>query len=492
MRVFEADKLGNSRCVDLAANNGTAINIDNAAFAVGKLGVDKIPPTAVYVDNSAATPNNANSNGIWNAASVGSVANNFLVSVAYTDDATQPSGFATLPLTTMVTRLYIDPATGAPSTINSADGCPTGLSNGACSATASAGTTPGWYTNPGPPANGPNDASGCVGCGYYVFSQTLLDNARNAAPTFGPNSVATTSVTGTACPSVGCRQVLIDTQSPVMGGVAIPATIVGGTTVSFATSATDNLDLLNTDNTLLYNVAPGGDPIATLPIRSSLNTIPGAAAFDNVLTTSSSFSVTVPNFIRSLADTNGTDGPQAPVAGSLPASLTVRAYDAAGNPSAPVVQPISPVNVPQANPVFSYVTPQPSTAAMVSFKVTNAAANISNGPATAVNATTVTLTAQLVGSEGTTFQYINPFAVVQFYYFDTVTGEWLFIGSTSASTVTDNPGLTQRTFTFSFANWDPPASLGNVNTVKIIAIGTNTAGDALSTQVNANIQLTNP
>jgi hypothetical protein len=58
--------------------------------------------------------------------------------------------------------------------------------------------------------------------------------------------------------------------------------------------------------------------------------------------------------------------------------------------------------------------------------------------------------------------------------------------------VTDNAGVTLRTFTWSFANWDPPASLGNGVTAKLLAIGINGAGDALVSQINANITLTNP
>jgi hypothetical protein len=493
IRGFETDKLGNARCVDMAANNLTTLNIGNGAFAVGKLGVDKIAPTAVYVDNSATTPNAANSNGIWNAASVGTVPANFLVTVGYTDDPSQPSGFATLPMTTMVQRLYVDPVTLQPSNFNTANGCPTGLnSSGVCTTAAAAATVPGWYANPGPPgSNGGADASGCVGCGYYIFSQSLFDNARNAAPNFGANSAATVSVNGgAACSLTGCRQVLIDNMVPTMGGVAVPATIVGGTTVSFATSATDNLDLYQTDNTLLYAANPSGNPIATLPIRALTTTIPGAAQFDNVLTTSASFAVTVPNFIRNMATTTAGGAPQNN--GVLPTSITVRAYDAAGNPSAPVVQPISAVNVPQTG-LTNFAAAQPSGATMTNFAVTNVAANISNGPTTpAANPTTVTLTASLTGSEGPAFQYINPFVTVQFYYFDTVTGEWINIGSAAASTVTDNATVTLRTFTYQFANWDPPAALGNVATVKIVAVGVTSGGDAIATAVNANLQLTNP
>jgi hypothetical protein len=302
-----------------------------------------------------------------------------------------------------------------------------------------------------------------------------------------------------ACPAnFGCRQVLIDTQIPVMGGVAVPATIAGGSDIPFASSATDNLDLATYDYTLnIPTVAgtPAGNPLAggNVPIRSPATATNGqtiGTAFDNVLTTNQPFNVIVPKFIRNLATTTAGGAPQNN--GVIPNQITVRAYDAAGNTSTPVIQPISPINIPQSG-VLNYVAAQPSGAAMLSFAIGNAAVNISNGAATPVNPTTVNLFAQLIGSEGPTFQYINPFTQVQFYYYDPTvgTGEFILIGSVGASTVTDNATVTQRTFTYNLT-WDPPASLGTGAAANVLAIGVNATGDALSTAVNNQIQLTNP
>jgi len=491
VRMFETDKLGNARCTDLS---NAAYNINaTAAFVNGKFGVDKVAPTAQYAE-TATDATAASNNGIFNAASAGPITSNFLVKIAMSDDA---SGTGATPITAMVYRLYIDPQTLAPSNFNTSNGCPSGISSGACTTVSAPSTTPGWFgkvtsgvlditTVPG--SNAGADASGCVGCGYFVFTQTPLDLARNAATSI-VGSVATT-LAG-PCGGVGCRQVLIDTQNPVMGGIAVPATIVGGTTVAFATSATDNLDLGTYDYTLLYNqpISGGG---ATLPIRSPATTSNGqtiGTAFDNVLTTSSSFSLQVPTFIRNVESTTGADAPQNnPI---LPSQITGRVYDAANNPGTAVVQPISAVNVPQASRI-DFAAPQPNTAQLLTFKVTNAATNISNGPATvtAANPTTVTLTASATGTESTTFQYLNPFTTVQFYYLDPVTTEYILIGVSGASSVTDNPAVTQRTFSWT-VSWDPPAALP-VGAVSVIAIGVNTAGDALVTKVNNLITLTNP
>ena len=41
------------------------------------------------------------------------------------------------------------------------------------------------------------------------------------------------------------RKVVVDLQAPIVGGIAVPATVTGGAAASFATSATDNLDLIS-------------------------------------------------------------------------------------------------------------------------------------------------------------------------------------------------------------------------------------------------------
>ena len=181
----------------------------------------------------------------------------------------------------------------------------------------------------------------------------------------------------------------------------------------------------------------------------------------------------------------------------LPASIAVRAQDAAGNVSLPGTAPIAPANVPQANHTDFTVAPTGANplATMLTFKVGNAVANISNCPATgcagnapAANPTSVTLTAVATGNEGATFQFINPFTQVQFYYLDTVLNEYILIGTAVAPVVTDNSPPTIRTFTWTLTTaFDPPAALGSGTTLKLVAVGVAANGDALASQVNANI-----
>ena len=90
------------------------------------------------------------------------------------------------------------------------------------------------------------------------------------------------------------RQVVVDQTLPSMGGIAVPASITGGSSASFATNAQDNLDLISSDYTLTYAANPSGNvaPGANLPIRATGPSL--GVAFDNTLTTASSFSIAVP------------------------------------------------------------------------------------------------------------------------------------------------------------------------------------------------------
>jgi len=465
VRVFEADRLLNSRCTDLAAAPNT---INTGAFARGVFGVDKVPPTAAYIE-PATDATAAGPNGVLGAG--GNIAN-FNIKIALSDDA---SGFSGTPITTMVQRLAIAPNTTTAASFNSTFGCPSGLdNNNVCSTTSTPQTVRGDASGVGsytPTA----DASGCVGCGYFFYTQTPLDLARNAAPTM-------------------TRNVVIDFLPPTVGGIQVPAALTGGASASFATSAVDNLDLISSNYTLTYAQVATGSGQTSLNIRAAGPAL--GVAFDNVLTTAASFSVATNFFIRSISSTTAAGAPQNNP--GLPNQIGVRAYDAANNPSATSNAVIAPANVPQTNPTNFAAAPATNPLGIMrTFQVSNAAASVSNAPAgtTPVNPTTVALTATATGDEGTTFQFINPFTQVQFYYFDsgyaTASNEWVLIGSAVAPVVTDNSTITTRTFTWTFPGFDPPAALP-AGSLYVIAIGLNAAGDGLVSAVNGNITLTNP
>jgi hypothetical protein len=373
----------------------------------------------------------------------------------------------------METRLAIDPATNAASTTSTLFGCPIGFNanNNTCGTAAAAGTIA---------ADAQTNGTSSGIDGYYTYTGQIIDVARNTG-----NTVT--------------RTVVVDRAAPIMGGIAVPATVTGGASASFATSASDNLDLVSTDYTLTYGITPAG-AAQPLNVRAQGQAI--GVAFDNTLTTASSFSLTVPFFIRNVASTTAGGAPQNN--GVIPSQIAVRAYDGAGNPSAPGVSAINAANVPQAN-LTNYAAAQPNGAVFTGtgFTVSNAVANISNCPAAPVgcagggnpvNPTTVVLTATAQGTESAAvpaFQFLNPFTQVQFYYLDPATNEWTLIGSVAAPSVTDNAAQTVRTFTWTLPAFDPPAALG-VGAFNVIAVGVNALGDALASAQNANITLTNP
>jgi len=311
-----------------------------------------------------------------------------------------------------------------------------------------------------------------------------MDLARNAAPTM-------------------TRNVVIDQLAPTVGGIQVPASIVGGSAASFATSAIDNLDLISSNYTLTYSAVPANSGLTALNIRAAGPTL--GVAFDNVLTTAASFSVNVPFFIRSVATTTAGGAPQNNGGAGIPTQIGVRAYDAANNPSPTSTAAINPANVPQTNPTNFTAAPAGANpaATMISFQVSNAATPISNCPAAGcaggvapANPTTINLTATATGNEAATYQFINPFTQVQFYYYDGgyagAPGEWVLIGAAVAPVVTDNNPPTIRTFTWTLPAFDPPAILGTGVPLNVIAIGVNAAGDGLVSANNTVITLTNP
>src|SRR5437773_9271576 len=95
-----------------------------------------------------------------------------------------------------------------------------------------------------------------------------------------------------------------------MGSIAVPSSLTGGSPASFATSASDNLDLVSYDYILNYPISPPGNPIAAVPIltpSSAATTF--HAAFSGTLLTASSFNLSVPSFIRTLNVTDPTGIP---------------------------------------------------------------------------------------------------------------------------------------------------------------------------------------
>ena len=468
VRAVETDKLGNARCADLSATAGM-LNTTGGVFVPGKFGVDVVPPTAKLVDGdvTAVSANDACPFFVAGPAqqtptvsapcgSAGATIKSFKITAS--DDA---SGFAVTPAATTLRRLSIVGNAQATACIigsgSACDAAPRPLQTIAADGNAS------------------GLSSGIDG--YYTLTETVSDVALNAAPTL-------------------TRTTLVDRAAPVMGGVNVPATLIGGTNVQFAASVTDNVDLATSDFTLMYAVAPAtGVPLLALRLPG-----PGLGTpFSGTLTPTASFHYTAPNFIRALSPTTANAVPQN--FGIVPSLVIGRAFDAANNESPTASAVIDPARVPQGPPLAApptdFTAAQPNGASFLTFRVSNAAAKVSNcAPCTggaAVNPTTVTLTAEATGTEqpASTAQFANPFAQVQFYYLSAATSTWIFIGAATTPVSTENGAQTVRTLTWSLPGFDPPASLGT-GPLTIVAIGVNAAGDALATAPNTSLTLTNP
>jgi hypothetical protein len=458
VRAVEKDKLGNIRCSDLATTTNTINNNGAGVFVRATIGSDKTPPTVPNgrLANTNEDPTAANDQATFGVAQP-------LLNFAFSA-VDNLSGFSAQPVNTKLTRF--DQTSSAKCIIGSGNSCnPVARAISPVVVDANGNV---------PPASSGID-------GYYTYTASVQDLATNV----------------TSLPS---RTVLVDRAVPVMGGIQVPATISGGQAVNFATSATDNLDLISSDFTLTYPITPANAAPAQLAIRAAGPSL--GVAFDNTLTTAASFSYTVPAFIRTLAVTSAANAPTAAGTAVRPNLVTGRVYDGANNQSVASSGAITAANIPipatGTGAQTDFSLPQPNTAVFQTFQVSNAAASICNVPAgtncaSSTSPTTVNLTATATGTEGAgppAFQFINPFpAGLSFYYFNPATGEWTLIGTVAAPSVSDNVGATIRTFTWTFASWDPPSALGTAGAVNIVAVGVNSLGDALGTANNANITL---
>ncbi|HEY9229169.1 MAG TPA: hypothetical protein VIP11_21135, partial [Gemmatimonadaceae bacterium] len=461
IRALETDRLGNSRCTDLATLPNS-INSNPATFVRAFIGVDKTKPT---VPNERLQNSNENilavdQNGTINAAQA---VTNFIF--AATDNL---SGFGANPVLTRLRRR--DPQ-------NTGSGACVIGSGSSCSMTAR-------------PIQGVlvDNASGIDG--IYTYEAIVQDLAANRD-------------------TLPSRTAMIDRVVPVMGGIQVQALIQGGTQVNFPTNATDNLDLLRSNFSLRYPIAAAGSA-AQLILRADGPTF--GAAFDATFETNRSFSYTVNSFVRSVATTDAGGVPQNNAV--RPDQISGRAIDAVGNVSLVSNAAIGAANIPipfpgaTNNGQTNFAAPQPNTATFNSFQFTApaAAVNVSNCSATLgclplatppvapANATTVTLSVAAVGSESVgppAFQFQNPFpSGVSFYYQDAASTEWVLIATVTGATVSDNVAATLRTFTWSL-QWDPAESIV-VGVTPVVAVGVNSIGDALASPVNANITITNP
>jgi hypothetical protein len=296
------------------------------------------------------------------------------------------------------------------------------------------------------------------------------------------------------------RTVAEDASSPTVTSLDLPGTLTGNSTASVSASVADNMDIVGSSAAVNYATPTGSATAITLQYATTAG--PGVA-FDNVLTRSATVSPSIPNFIKNLQVNNGSAAVTAPAAGGNATSITVTGVDESGR-TGTLTGTLAPAVSLAAG----------STAAIATnfsggFSMTSSATTLSNCPAAgcqavaggavvaASNATAATITVTAVGTTGT---FNNPFSggSVGIWYQVGGAGPWFFAGNAGAGTTRDTGANRFWDYTFSF---DPPATTGNgasltpaagtSTTIGVMAIGVNSAGDAVATPVTT-FTLTNP
>lgn len=390
-------------------------------FVVQKLtptfGVDKVAPTGFAF--TTTTP--ADKAVFPVAAAVPALGNYAFTAADFADDA---SGFGIQPLVVTLTRTNADTANicVAPTT-------------GAIGKCVAGTALPGYNF----------DAATFTAQGYYSLSTVLSDTAGNRT-----------------APLV--RSFLVDKTAPaIAGGIAIPATIAPGSSVSFSSQAiTDNLDL---------GYATLGLANAAVPHTIRVDSVQLGTYGADVFTKSATPTLTIASFIRSVATV-------AAPTNIISTGIALTAYDVAGN-SASAFSAIPAANITGSNTNWA------TALGAATFTVTNAAVNIKNGTADATvppTPETVNLTAAVTSTD---LALNNPFDSLVFWYLNPASNELIRIGTATVSVMTD--ASNNRIFSYTFAGWNPPASLP-MGAVTIYATGMK-SGNALITVPNTNITL---
>ncbi|MDE3150702.1 MAG: Ig-like domain-containing protein [Gemmatimonadota bacterium] len=421
LRALQYDKLGNVRCMDLALNFGVDVN----------------PPVNAKYSNAGAGTNAGGVNPLLAGTNVGYNNTDF---VGFQPTAVDSiSGFN---LATDVTQKVSVNDVTTPATT-----CSIGTTANGCTVTSGAGVL-----FPVTGTGGLNDE------GYYTIAASIADRAGNSV-----------ALPGT--------MIAIDRTAPVSsGGVAIPAALVGGASVSLQSTITDNMTLMSGGGSVQYT--------SGLIINYDASSSFASAGTFGTLNKTGTATLGVPWLISDLQPGNGATDPIA--------QFNVRGTDEVGLSGAnPVVIPVS--NITTGAGTGAGTNGEWTAADFTSFTVTNAAKTISVG--TGTNARSVVLTANVALPANVGL----PFSQVCFYYQDpyavttapapTFQAEYKPTGLCVLSPATSD----NTNWVYTSGAWTPPASLynGAPVAVNLIAIGFGQNGHASYTAVNANITVDN-
>ncbi|MDB4916728.1 MAG: Ig domain protein group 2 domain protein [Gemmatimonadetes bacterium] len=449
-RAFSVDKIGNMRCFDLVGSGLAANGL--TANANGFFGLDNEAPTLVQTagpaTNSRVFTGNTASFAFQDSIS-GFVLNRQIRYIAYRNFVIGDSALTS----------------GCSKIVDGVNATQMGTGANGCAGTANSA--------PNITIDGNQNIES-----YYTIRARSVDQAGNFST--GANDIT--------------NVYLLDNTAPIVQGISIPQNLVGGTSTTFTSTATDNVDLKSSNFNLTYSATSGNGNVLT----------PGGATlyysgdsygpnYDITRVTTASVNANVPFFIQQL---QGTSGGGAPLALSAADSgeaqtINVRAIDAANLISVASVAGIPNINISSA---AGFTT----GAEFDTFTESNTAlaTPLSNG--TGTNGRTVTLSAAAVKtSGGAAIQSTGvPFSQVCFFYQQTVagfaadatipTGALVSVGCVSAPSITDVAGVS-RTWTYQLAGFDPPAALGTASSVTLYAVGVKANGVGIVSQPNNTV-----
>jgi hypothetical protein len=455
LRYFQFDIVGNVTCVDLGGTVPVTFGVDltnpvSVAYsaAVGSNGL-----------NTGADVLPAGLNYAYAAADLGNLVINGVDSI---------SGFSATPVSMSTLRTNAAAGGVNPGTFTCVVGTP---GTNVCKAPATGLT----LTNLTVPAAAVD--------GYYVINASIADKAGNSVAL--PANVL----------------VAVDHLAPsAIGGVAVPAALVGGQAVSLTANVIDNMTLFTTSGSVVYTlVAPGA---ANTAINYG-GSVTGSPVFGTI-NASATATLTVPVFISSLQQMAVGGAPTNPSV--LPTGANLRGVDEVGlaggfqaaagavniNPNNNIVTGTGNGSTPGAGVTagdwavadFSTFVGSPAAATNV--------CNAANVAACTVNPSTITLTSSVVTppAKGLPFSqvcwfYLNPQAA-QTATTPTYVAEYVQIGCQSAAAVTAS--ALSNTWVYTGPAWRPPATLASPANIVVIGYGVN--GHAAITAPNTNITLT--
>jgi hypothetical protein len=444
------DALTNSRSV-FATTTATTVATIATAGANLLFGIDNTAPTQAV----AGPPNNSTNCLFAPPSNPASCAGQTGWTVSFSDAGIGPSGFNVNPVQTKLELILATGITCYNATVTPATALANCTTNGGIVQDDGVSTLP--TTN-----------------GYWRITTTVTDAANN---------VSTQSVIVT----------LNDNVAPVAGGISSPASIAGGTAVTFSSALQDNVELGDVTGATTFT----GAGFTLIDSRQAIGTY-GPDAIVN--TSPGTFNIA--SFVRSVETTAAGGLPTGAVS---PATIfEYAARDVAGvQLNNLVADGCPPAGAADGTTTQNCILRNVNISAAVNLGSNNTfpaftALNTANGTnplwglflqAAPSNATvctkanavacapaqpfTTTLTATVTGQAAV---FANPFSRVVFAFQD-ANGRWVPIG-TAAVTVTDNTVTSTRTFTYTLT-WTPTGLPTYAAPVR--AIGVASTGSALLT-----------